>query len=510
MMPDADDFDRLHLLCKRLEPLEQSRSAADCIAAVPRALEGCFPFTSARAYLHVPGRQEYAPAAGSRTEEPAVSPTLLRWAAERGEVCSVPVEGGALCLVPIPGQFRPLGVLILSSEEDAGTLNRTRVLMLELLARQVGRVLENLRVYDQIRGLRELLDNIVESVPQGILAVGKDDTVVSCNRNSEILFGIRRLEVLGERYDQALPKPLAELLSSLIVDILREGGTRDAEFSREISATERIPIGIGCTILRDKEERPQGFLFICRDLSLSMEVQKLRELDRMKSEFVHTVSHELKTPLTAILGGAEVLQSERDSLTPDQREILDIIEQGGRRLHALISDLLDLSRLESGRIGLDRAETDLGALIAEAVEGVRHKNPKCTVALDVPEDFPHAMVDPDKLRQVFENLIGNALKYSPGGGEVAVRLALDGAAIRFTVSDHGIGIAPEHIPMLFEKFYRVDSSTTAEIEGTGLGLVIVKHIVDLHEGEVIVESAPGKGSTFGFRIPLVVPSTESP
>ena len=237
-----------------------------------------------------------------------------------------------------------------------------------------------------------------------------------------------------------------------------------------------------------------------------MEVQKLRELDRMKSEFVHTVSHELKTPLTAILGGTEVLQTERDSFTPEQLEMLDIIDQGGKRLHALIMDLLDLSRLESGRVGLERSETDLDAVMREAAEGVRHKNPKCSLQLEVAPDLPTTMADGDKLKQVFENLIGNALKYSPKGGEVSARLWQEGDTLRFAVKDHGIGIAAEHIPLLFDKFYRVDSSTTAEIEGTGLGLAIVKHIIELHEGQLTVESAPGKGSTFGFTLPFVRPS----
>ena len=130
------------------------------------------------------------------------------------------------------------------------------------------------------------------------------------------------------------------------------------------------------------------------------------------------------------------------------------------------------------------------------------------MAVEVEPGFPSVMADEDKLREVFENLVGNALKYSPSGGPVEAKLSREGESIRFAVRDHGIGIAPEHLPQLFEKFYRVDSSTTAKIEGTGLGLVIVKHIVELHGGEVTVESAPGEGSTFGFRIPLVLPSAD--
>lgn len=511
MTPNApeprDPVALLQQLRKRLDRLDQIRSAADCVALTSRILEGLVPHQAVRIFLYSQAGQDFAPLTEGIGPAFPVPPTLLNWAATSGEISSVPAGRGSILLAPIPGQFKTLGVLALSSEEDPGSLNQTTVVLLSLLSRDIGRVLENLRVYEQMQRLRELLDNIVESVPHGILAIGLDDAIIAFNRNSEVLFGLHRIEVLGERYQSVLPKPLRETLSSLIMSLLKDGISRDVEFAHPAPDAQPMPIGISCSLLRDREAKPQGFLFICRDLSLSMEVQKLRELDRMKSEFVHTVSHELKTPLTAILGGAEVLQDGRDSLTPDQQEMLDIIDQGGRRLHALITDLLDLSRLESGRAGLERSESGLGDVMQEAAEGVRHKNPRCTLKVEVPPDLPAAMVDADKLKQVFENLIGNALKYSPNGGEVAARLALDGDTLRFTVKDQGIGIAAEHIPLLFDKFYRVDSSTTAEIEGTGLGLAIVKHIIDLHEGQLTVESAPGKGSTFGFAIPFVRPST---
>ena len=514
----SDPLEPLFLLRRRMDQLDQARSTADCLARTCALLDGLLPgeaLLASTIYLYRPAKRAFEIGEGVPASPLEVTAELLQWAAARGEVSSVPVDKAppglpalkSILLAPVPGQFKAVGVLAVGSSRDVGTLDRTQVLLLDLLTRDLGRVLENLRVYEQMQRLRQLLDNIVESVPQGILAVGLDDTVIACNRNSELLFGLQRIDVLEAPYREALPKPLAQLLSSLIVALLEEGQARDAEYKRESSKENALPIGISTTLLRDKEGKPQGFLFICRDLTLTMEVQKLRDLDRMKSEFVHTVSHELKTPLTAVLGGAEVLLSEKENLTPDQQEMVGIIDQGGKRLHSLIMDLLDLSRLESGKIGLERAETDLGAQVREALENVRHKNPKCQVTVDIAEDLPLVMADGDKLTQVFENFIGNALKYSPAGGDVTVRLALEGERIRFAVSDQGIGIAPEHIPMLFEKFYRVDSSTTAKIEGTGLGLAIVKHIIELHEGEVTVESAVGKGSTFGFYIPLILPAT---
>ncbi|GEM_PF-6907736 len=511
----SDPLEPLLQLRKRLDRLDRSRSEAECLDEAPRLLEGLVPFRAARIHRYSPASHAWEQASGTGPDVP-VPAKLLDWAAAGGEPCSVPAteteQGqGTLLLTPIPGQFKALGVLALASDEDAGALDRTTVLVLNLLGREIGRVLENLRVYERMQRLRELLDNIVESVPHGILAIGPDDAILSCNRNSEVLFGIRRIEVLGERYRDALPKPLAEALSGLMLDVLKGQGTRDLEFEHVLSDGGTLPVGIGCSLLCDKEGRPQGFLMICRDLTLSMEVQKLRELDRMKSEFVHTVSHELKTPLTSILGGTEILQIDRDSFTDEQREMLDIVDQGGKRLHSLITDLLDLSRLESGRVGIEREETDLESILQEAIQGVRHKNPACPLTVEIQPALPKVMADGDKLKQVFENLVGNALKYSPEGGAVTVRLLVEGngstGKIRFAVADQGIGIAPEHIPQLFEKFFRVDSSTTAKIEGTGLGLAIVKHIVELHGGEITVESALGKGSTFGFLIPLVAPAS---
>jgi signal transduction histidine kinase len=247
---------------------------------------------------------------------------------------------------------------------------------------------------------------------------------------------------------------------------------------------------------------PIGVLFIGRDLALSREVDKLRRLDQLKDEFVHTVSHELKTPLTAILGGTEILMLDLQRLEPDQRELLQIVDEGSRRLRTLIDDLLDLSRLEGGRVELYLSDEQLSQIADQTIHFLAARGPH-RVEREY-RSVPRVRVDRDKIRQVFENLLSNAIKYSPGGGAITIRITQTegGEAIQVDIADQGIGIARDQQAKVFEKFYRVDASTTAQVEGTGLGLSITQHLVELHGGKIWLDSAPGRGSTFSFTIPL--------
>lgn len=229
-----------------------------------------------------------------------------------------------------------------------------------------------------------------------------------------------------------------------------------------------------------------------------------REIGQMKNEFVSTVSHELRTPLTSIKGYVDlILDEEAGEINEIQREFLSIVKENSDRLVELINDLLDISRIESGRIHLKVQPLDVAERIKGAVDTFRAVLEQAgrTVTVDVPEELPRAAGDPDRVGQVLINFISNAIKYSPEGGNVWVRAAADDDFVRVSVTDEGIGIAEEDMAQLFTKFYRVDSKLTREIGGTGLGLSIVKSIIELLGGEVGCQSAPGAGSTFWFTLP---------
>jgi signal transduction histidine kinase/CheY-like chemotaxis protein len=229
-----------------------------------------------------------------------------------------------------------------------------------------------------------------------------------------------------------------------------------------------------------------------------------REIAQMKNEFVSTVSHELRTPLTSIKGYVDlILDGDAGEINDIQREFLGIVKSNSDRLVALINDMLDISRIESGRVVLKIEPIDISDLVYDAVGTFKTiaEQSDIEMAAQIEEGLEPAAADRDRIGQVLTNLVSNAIKYSPGGGTVTVSARQDGDDIVVGVADEGLGISEEDQEQLFSKFYRVDSSHTQEIGGTGLGLSITKSIVELHGGRVWLESTLGEGSTFSFTVP---------
>jgi signal transduction histidine kinase len=229
------------------------------------------------------------------------------------------------------------------------------------------------------------------------------------------------------------------------------------------------------------------------------------ELTRMKDELLSVVSHELRTPLASLVGFAELLLTQTYS-DDKRREFLQVMHQEGRRLTALINDFLDLQRMESERQTVHPRPVALEPLLRRAANAAGH-DPERPIILDVREDLPEVEADPDRLVQVMMNLLSNARKYSPGGGEIHVTAPSGERGLRVRVQDHGLGLPQDALPRLFQKFYRVDNSDRRSIGGTGLGLAICRQIIAEHGGRMGVNSdGPGKGSTFWFTLPLSSPN----
>lgn len=224
----------------------------------------------------------------------------------------------------------------------------------------------------------------------------------------------------------------------------------------------------------------------------------IRKLERAKTEYVSIVSHELRTPLTSIQGFSEMLKSRR---TPEEKkaEYYEIILKESERLSKLISNLLDLSRLEAG-VSLNKEPTKICALIAEDISIMKGQSEMHDFVLDTDGSIESLIVDPDRFRQIIRNLISNSIKFSPHGGKITVSVKRSGKYAEIAVIDNGIGIKAEELPLVFERFTRTEDA--AQIGGTGLGLAIVKHIVEMHDGNIKIESEPGKGTKFSIYFPL--------
>jgi PAS domain S-box-containing protein len=241
--------------------------------------------------------------------------------------------------------------------------------------------------------------------------------------------------------------------------------------------------------------KPREWMCIFTDIT------QYRVMDRMKDELVASVSHELRTPLASLRGFVELLL-HRDYSAEKRKEFLTIVHNESKRLTGLINNFLDLQNLEAGRQTCNLEEVDLGSLIREATSLFIERDKTHWISVDIPDALPGVLADAGRIHQVLANLLSNAFKYSPPGAEVAVKVLERSGEITVSVVDRGIGIAASALPRLFTKFFRADNPTHNRIEGTGLGLVLVKHIIELHNGRVWVESSLGNGSAFFFSLPV--------
>ncbi len=347
---------------------------------------------------------------------------------------------------------------------------------------------------------------ILDSASDAMMLVSPDGQVLSVNQRFGILFSDGRpVEIAGQRVDDLqrnMEKTFSDpaALRDLVMNSMHD---RDREFTQVVSQSWPQPreLQLFSTPVVSSEADHLGRLYVFRD------VTREREVDRMKSEFVSLVSHELRTPLTSIKGYVDLLlDGEVGDVPQEQREFLDIVKSNADRLVALINDLLDISRIESGRVELKRTSLELGRLIQGVANllkpQIEGKGQHLTI--NIPDSMPRVSGDADRVTQIVTNLVSNAYKYTPAGGDVEVSLLNEGDWVRVSVRDTGIGLSAQEQNQLFTKFFRAKNRTTEEVGGTGLGLSITKSLVEMHGGKMAVTSAPGQGSTFSFTLPVIL------
>ena len=375
------------------------------------------------------------------------------------------------------------------STDEIGTLGRSLNVM-------AGRLREKIQDLEQEQGkITAMLDAMIE----GVIAVDGHEHILLMNERARTMFGVGSARGEG--------KPFLEVIRNAdLHEIFRavHAGGAGLALRREIEMTSpayRV-LGVNAVGLLPVAGEP-GVVMVLHDLTA------LRQLERVRTEFVANVSHELRTPLTAIQGYLETLLSGALEEPENARRFLEIVLRHSERLGRLLNDLTDLSNIELGKVTLRKESVRLDELVASvvAIIGPRAARSRVAVTADTPADLPAVAADRDRLVQILINLVDNAVKYTPEGGAVSVTTRSIGeGAVEIAVADTGIGIPLADLPRITERFYRVDKARSRELGGTGLGLAIVKHLVLAHGGELRIESVEQQGTTVRFTLPTPRPA----
>jgi PAS domain S-box-containing protein len=343
---------------------------------------------------------------------------------------------------------------------------------------------------------------VMDATSEGILLIGRDGVMAYHNRRFLDLFGFEAEQIDG-RHLASLEGPINRIFDEpdefrrSILRAARRPG-EDTRFLTKQYYPQVRDLEVNTAPVTDRQDRDLGRLHAFRD------VTRERELDRMKDEFVSLVSHELRTPLTSIKGYVDLLiDGDAGEVTEEQKEFLDIVKNNSDRLVLLVNDLLDVSRIEAGRVNLRLQPVDLAGSIHEVATSLRPlmEQKRQSLKLELPADLPQVRADRDRVAQIVTNLLSNAHKYTLEGGAVTVRAQAREDRVQVEVSDTGVGMTADERDKLFTKFFRAQNPATQNISGTGLGLNIVKSLVEKQGGRIWVTSEPMKGSTFIFTIP---------
>lgn len=421
-----------------------------------------------------------------------------------------PAGARAELAAPIVVENRPEAVIVLDSPRS-NAFGEDELAFVRALCARAARPLSRAMHYQEAIESSNHLGQVFGSLPTGLALLDPNGKVLRANPAWATLWNLNGqhgrapFHVSLDLVEILLPR-LQEPLK--LTEFCSRGQRAPAETQtttvRLSNPTQELQVLSVPT--RDSQNQLTGRLWAVTD------VTREREVDRLKNEFVSIVSHELRTPLTSILGYTELLLN-REFNPDERRQFINTVYVEAGRLSQLVEELLGVSRLEAGKVKLNRWVISLNQIVYELTTQLNTQLARHRMLIDIPPGLPPVLIDRDKIKQVIFNLLTNALKYSPNGGQITLQiiearpeqLPADhpaGRWMRVAITDQGLGIAPEELPRIWDRFYRVDNTNTRRIGGTGLGLSITKALVELHGGRIWAESELGKGSRFTFTLPL--------
>ncbi len=437
-----------------------------------------------------------------------------RWVKKRGEAGRFQ----SALAVPLVASGQVLGAILLL-DSSPGYFREEHLRLVRTAAVQIAQAINNAELYNVIREQAERLGNmlkaqqiestksqaILEGVADGVMVTDADGKVVLFNAAAERILDLPREEARGRTTREMLG-----LYGSQAQDWMEavaewaerpQSYTQDDYLAAQLDIEERVvSVHLAPVLMGARSPLPEflGTVSVFRDVTAEVEA------DRAKTEFVSMVSHELRTPMTSIKGYTDLLLMESvGELNDGQEKFLSIVRNNIDRLTMLVDDLLDISRIESGRLELTPQPMSLEDAVGRVVTSMeaRADEKGLRLASQLPSDLPPVQADPDRVAQILTNLVGNACQYTSSGGEVAVSAEARDGMVQVVVRDTGIGISPKDRERIFDRFFRADSPEVQGTSGTGLGLPIVKSLVEMHGGEIWVESDLGEGSRFNFTLP---------
>lgn len=401
--------------------------------------------------------------------------------------------------LPLIARERVIGVIFIF-RNYSGAFSANDRALLQSFANQAAVAVQNAQLYAQVRQEKRRMDALLDSAADGIMILQPDHTITRCNPALLHMLGVDNDHISGRRHEEVVR--LVNSVGGQTLEKAEAGGwpltpnaTLYVEGDLERPATGRLPVGITYAPLVSAEGSLLNIIATVRDIT------RFREAEELKSTFISVISHELKTPVALIKGYVGTLR--REDATWDREIVQDslaVIEDEADRLTLMIENLLDASRLQAGGLKINLCDVSLDVLVKRIVNRFRTQSDQHHLMVDFPEEFPVILGDEARLEQVMTNLISNAIKYSPQGGEIRIGGKVLPEQVVVCVSDQGPGVAPEDIPHIFDRFYRsADAARTTK--GAGLGLYLARAVVESHGGRIWVDPKPGDGARLCFSLP---------